>query len=218
MLCTHVRTYKNTPHCLVFQMERLSVWTLFAILLICTVNSQTDQNEGWWRTTPFASLPGMTTQQVLRSILPPDVIPYTPVNSPEESSQMRDYVSAFKAQTRGMEHLHTYTNLFLYWVTPKYLVPPGKKKKGNPLWPLKWSASRGKEEEALGFYSWGLCVSHLDADILGRLPFKRWCRLGKKLLSVWEGKKTRDDGNICYWSKSWRTPLSQSVFAVSSSI
>lgn len=80
----------------------------------------------WWRTTPFASLPGMTTQQVLRSILPPDVIPYTPVSSPEETAgYIRDYVSTFKMQSRGMEHLHTYTNMFMALIMPKHLVPPG---------------------------------------------------------------------------------------------
>lgn len=90
-------------------------------------SSRTDAADGsWWRTTPFASLPGMTTQQVLRSILPPDVIPYTPVSSPEETAgYVRDYVSTFKMQSRGMEHLHTYTNMFMGFIMPRHLVPPG---------------------------------------------------------------------------------------------
>jgi len=91
-----------------------------------TVNGAEDES-WWWRTTPFASLPGMTSKQVLRSILPPDVIPYTPVTGPEGSAgYVRDYVSAFKVQSRGMEHLHTYVNMFLSFITPRHLVPPGK--------------------------------------------------------------------------------------------
>lgn len=91
-----------------------------------TVNGGEDES-WWWRTTPFASLPGMTSKQVLRSILPPDVIPYTPVTGPEGSAgYVRDYVSAFKVQSRGMEHLHTYVNMFLSFITPRHLVPPGK--------------------------------------------------------------------------------------------
>lgn len=91
-----------------------------------TANGGEDES-WWWRTTPFASLPGMTSKQVLRSILPPDVIPYTPVTGPEGSAgYVRDYVSVFKVQSRGMEHLHTYVNMFLSFITPRHLVPPGK--------------------------------------------------------------------------------------------
>lgn len=110
-------------------MERVLVLLVLLVTgpgFLDVVHSQEDSSENWWRTTPFASLPGMTTQQVLRSILPPDVIPYSPVNSPEDPGQVRNYVSSFKLQSRGMEHLHTYTNLFLRWISPKYLLPPGE--------------------------------------------------------------------------------------------
>lgn len=100
--------------------------TLF-LLALTSVMSQSD-DPSWWRTTPFASLPGMTTQQVLRSILPPDHIPYTPVSSPDEG-YVRDYVSTFKMQSRGMEHVYTYTNMFVSLVTPRHLVPPGERSK-----------------------------------------------------------------------------------------
>lgn len=121
-------------------MENLKTTMLWLLVLLClmkegSVIGQTDPSSrtaeaaadgSWWRTTPFASLPGMTTQQVLRSILPPDVIPYTPVSSPEETAgYVRDYVSTFKMQSRGMEHLHTYTNMFMAFIMPKHLVPPG---------------------------------------------------------------------------------------------
>lgn len=124
-------------------MKKMPRLLLVGLLVLCLMNgcsvigqsdpsSRTDGSDpsgadgSWWRTTPFASLPGMTTQQVLRSILPPDVIPYTPVSSPEEATgYIRDYVSTFKMQSRGMEHLHTYTNMFMAFVMPKHLVPPG---------------------------------------------------------------------------------------------
>ena len=124
-------------------MKKTSWPMLLVLLLLCLMkdcsvigqsdpssNRQTDGSStadgSWWRTTPFASLPGLTTQQVLRSILPPDVIPYTPVSSPEETAgYIRDYVSTFKMQSRGMEHLHTYTNMFMALIMPKHLVPPG---------------------------------------------------------------------------------------------
>jgi len=125
-------------------MMKKTSWPMLVLLLClmkgCSVIGQSDPSSrtdgstadgSWWRTTPFASLPGMTTQQVLRSILPPDVIPYTPVSSPEETAgYIRDYVSAFKMQSRGMEHLHTYTNMFMALIMPKHLVPPG-----NSLFP-----------------------------------------------------------------------------------
>ena len=105
---------------------------LLVLLLVTALDGQqqtgTDGGEDdtwWWRTTPFSSLPGMTSRQVLRSILPPDVIPYTPVSGPE-AGYVRDSVSAFKVQSRGMEHLHTYVNMFLNFITPRHLVPPGK--------------------------------------------------------------------------------------------
>jgi hypothetical protein len=131
-------------------MMKKTSWPMLLVLLLlclmkdCSVIGQSDpssnrQTDGsstadgsWWRTTPFASLPGLTTQQVLRSILPPDVIPYTPVSSPEETAgYIRDYVSTFKMQSRGMEHLHTYTNMFMALIMPKHLVPPGKSLLGN---------------------------------------------------------------------------------------
>lgn len=84
-----------------------------------------DAETTWWGTTPFASLPGMTTQQVLRTILPPDAVAYSPVASPDEAATVRDYVSAFRTHSRGMEHLHKYTNLFVDLVAPQRLVPPG---------------------------------------------------------------------------------------------
>ena len=113
--------------------------TPWLLVLLClmkgSVIGQTDPSSrtdaaaadgSWWRTTPFASLPGMTTQQVLRKILPPELIPYTPVSSPEETAgYVRDYVSTFKMQSRGMEQLHTYANMFSAFVMPKHLVPPG---------------------------------------------------------------------------------------------
>lgn len=85
----------------------------------------TTPDESWWRTTPFASLPGMTTQQVLRSILPPDAVAYSPVASPDESGSVRDYVSAFRTHSRGMEPLHKYTTVFVDLIAPRHLVPPG---------------------------------------------------------------------------------------------
>lgn len=116
--------------------SRLST-TPWLLVLVCLMKGsvigqsdplgRSDAVDGsWLRTTPFASLPGMTTQQVLRSILPPNVIPYTPVSSPEETAgYVRDYVSTFKMQSRGMEHLHTYTNMFMGFIMPRHLVPPG---------------------------------------------------------------------------------------------
>ena len=130
-------------------MKKTSWPMLLVLLLLCLMkdcsvigqsdpssNRQTDGSStadgSWWRTTPFASLPGLTTQQVLRSILPPDVIPYTPVSSPEETAgYIRDYVSTFKMQSRGMEHLHTYTNMFMALIMPKHLVPPGNSHLGG---------------------------------------------------------------------------------------
>ena len=115
------------------RMKKKTSWRLLLLLLVVVMkaNSQTDPSSridsaDWLRTTPFASLPGMTTQQVLRSILPPNVIPYTPVSSPEEmANYVRDYVSSFKMQSRGMEHLHTYTNMFMALIMPRHLVPQG---------------------------------------------------------------------------------------------
>ena len=78
-----------------------------------------------WRkmTTPLASLPGLSAQQVLRTILPSDVIPYSTVSDDAVASVA--YRSAFKPQTRGMEHVYAYTDLFLRWIGPHHLVPPG---------------------------------------------------------------------------------------------
>lgn len=87
--------------------------------------TDTAPDETWWRTTPFASLPGMTTQQVLRSILPPDAVAYSPVTSPDQAATVRDYVSNFKTHSRGMEPLHKYTTLFVDLIAPQHLVPPG---------------------------------------------------------------------------------------------
>jgi hypothetical protein len=74
-------------------------------------------------TTPFASLPGMTTQQVLRSILPHDVIPYSAAVAPQEAGA---YKAVLRVHNRGMEHLYTFTNMFLSFIQPPEVVPPGK--------------------------------------------------------------------------------------------
>lgn len=150
-ITTHASSYNTVSPYSIFSlllilemMMKKTSWPMLLVvlllLLLCLMKSgcsgQSDPSSrtdgsaadggSWWRTTPFASLPGMTTQQVLRSILPPDVIPYTPVSSPEETAgYIRDYVSTFKMQSRGMEHLHTYTNMFMALIMPKHLVPPG---------------------------------------------------------------------------------------------
>ena len=61
----------------------------------------TTPEESWWRTTPFASLPSITTQQVIRSILLPDAVTYSPVSNPDESGSVLDYVSAFKSRAEA---------------------------------------------------------------------------------------------------------------------
>ncbi|XP_046448972.1 prominin-like protein isoform X3 [Daphnia pulex] len=123
----------------------------------------------WWRTTPFASLPGMTTQQVLRSILPPDVIPYTPVSSPEETAgYIRDYVSTFKMQSRGMEHLHTYTNMFMALIMPKHLVPPGIQLSTEPE--LMLDQAQNKWQVILKHYAGVVAVAAIGLLLAAIIP------------------------------------------------
>ena len=96
------------------------------LLLLHLVAAQTQL------TTPFASLPGMTTQQVLRSILPHDVIPYSAAVTPQEAGT---YKAVLRVHNRGMEHLYTFTNMFLSFIQPPEVVPPGKKSE-SPRWDL----------------------------------------------------------------------------------
>lgn len=75
--------------------------------------------------------------KVLRSILPPDVMPYTPVNVVHDGSASGSsgggassggnggYRSSLTVQTRGMEILYVYVDIFLDWITPRHLVPEG---------------------------------------------------------------------------------------------
>ena len=79
--------------------------------------------------------------KVLRSILPHDVMPYTPVNVVHDGSGAGGgagggasgagggagggYRSSLTVQTRGMEILYVYVDVFLDWITPHHLVPEG---------------------------------------------------------------------------------------------
>ncbi|EFX89151.1 hypothetical protein DAPPUDRAFT_95295 [Daphnia pulex] len=164
-------------------MKKTSWPMLVLLLLLCLIKSgcsgQSDPSSrtdgsaadggSWWRTTPFASLPGMTTQQVLRSILPPDVIPYTPVSSPEETAgYIRDYVSTFKMQSRGMEHLHTYTNMFMALIMPKHLVPPGIQLSTEPE--LMLDQAQNKWQVILKHYAGVVAVAAIGLLLAAIIP------------------------------------------------
>ncbi|XP_046649502.1 prominin-like protein isoform X1 [Daphnia pulicaria] len=163
-------------------MMKKTSWPML-VLLLCLMKSgcsgQSDPSSrtdgsaadggSWWRTTPFASLPGMTTQQVLRSILPPDVIPYTPVSSPEETAgYIRDYVSTFKMQSRGMEHLHTYTNMFMALIMPKHLVPPGIQLSTEPE--LMLDQAQNKWQVILKHYAGVVAVAAIGLLLAAIIP------------------------------------------------
>lgn len=101
-------------------------------VLLVVIGTIAGQMDGEDLTTPFASLPGMTTQQVLRSILAHDAIPYSAVvaddNSTTYLSSRTDdaYRSSIRIQNRGMDHLYTFINMFVTLVQPKQIVPKGE--------------------------------------------------------------------------------------------
>lgn len=115
------------------RISRPPIWTrplclTMLLLLIVAGNSRSVTGQGAANsngqpTTPFASLPGMSTQQVLRTILPENVVVYSPAVVAEEPGAYR---SALKVHNRGMEHLYSYTNMFLALVQPQEIVPPGQ--------------------------------------------------------------------------------------------
>lgn len=53
-------------------------------------------------------------------------MPYTPVNVVHDGSATTGgYRSSLAVQTRGMDILYVYVDVFLDWITPRHLVPEG---------------------------------------------------------------------------------------------